>query len=215
MIWKNKKMGGTLYKHLRHKAKKYNRRGEKHAGRGLIPNRRDIDERPIIVEEKKRLGDFELDTIVGANHKGTIVSIIDRCSKITRLMLVSNATSDRVSLALKHLHKPFKEKNVLHTLTADNGKEFAAHKDITDELGGEFFFAKPYHSWQRGLNEHTNGLVRQYFPKGTDFTILTQEQILNVEYKLNNRPRKCLHFLTPCEAFDRMINDPSLGTFGT
>lgn len=203
-IWQDKHDGGKLYKHLRHKTKPYNKRGGKNAGRGLIPGRRDIDERPKIVNEKSRFGDFELDTIVGANHQGAIVSIVDRASKFTRLILISQATAEQVVKATQQALIPLKDKNLIYTFTADNGKEFACHAKITEALGGEFFFAKPYHSWQRGLNEHTNGLVRQYFPKGTDFTILTQEQVFEVEYKLNNRPRKCLNFLTPCEAFDAL-----------
>lgn len=196
LIWHDKQRGGNLYIHLRHKAKKYNKRGAKKAGRGLIPGRVDIDERPHIVNEKLRFGDFELDTIVGANHQGAIVSAVDRATKFAKLILVSQATAEQVTQALKQALSPFKEKNMIHTFTADNGKEFSRHADITKELHGNFFFAKPYHSWERGLNEHTNGLVRQYFPKGTDFTLLTQEQVLEVEYKLNNRPRKCLNFLT-------------------
>lgn len=215
MVWKDKQQGGTLYTHLRHKAKKYNKRGAKKAGRGLIPGRVDIDERPPIVEEKIRFGDFELDTIVGANHQGAIVSAVDRATKLTKLILVSQATSEKVTQALQQALIPFKEKNMIHTFTADNGKEFAAHADITKSLGGEFYFAKPYHSWERGLNEHTNGLVRQYFPKGTDFTILTPEQVLEVEYKLNNRPRKSLNFSTPYEAFNALMAQSSAGNFDT
>jgi len=214
-VWEDKAYGGKLYKHLRHKAKPYNKRGSKSAGRGLIPGRRDIDERPLIVNEKSRFGDLELDTIIGANHKGAIVSIVDRASKFTRLILISQATAEQVSAAIERALSPLKDKKMIFTFTADNGKEFAYHAKITDALGGEFFFAKPYHSWQRGLNEHTNGLVRQYFPKGTDFTILTQEQVFEVEYKLNNRPRKCLNFSTPCEAFDILTSSPSSGIFQT
>jgi len=199
LIWDDKKQGGNLYTHLRHKAKKYNKRAAKNAGRGLIPNRVDIDQRPIIVEQKTRIGDFELDTIVGANHKGAIVSIVDRCTKYAMLELVPQATKEAVREAIIRRLKPFKSN--LHTLTSDNGKEFADHEKISKELGVLFFFAKPYHSWERGLNEHTNGLVRQYFPKGTDFTILSKEQVANVEQRLNNRPRLVLDFNTPFERF--------------
>ena len=208
LIWKDKKQGGTLYQHLRHRAKKYNKRGNKNAGRGLIPGRIDIAERPLIVKKKSRIGDFEFDTIVGANHKGAIVSAVDRATKFTRLILIPQATAEQVTQALTQSLIPFKEKKMLHTFTSDNGKEFADHSTITKILGGNFYFARPYHSWERGLNEHTNGLVRQYFPKGTDFTILTAEQVLEVEYKLNNRPRKCLNFLTPIEAFEALASAP-------
>ena len=199
LIWKDKHAGGTLYKHLRHRAKKYNKRASKTAGRGLIPNRVDIDQRPLIVETKSRIGDFELDTIVGANHQGAIVSIVDRHSKYAILELVPRATAHAVSEViirrLKHLHA------TVHTLTADNGKEFSDHAQVSKSLNALFYFAKPYHAWERGLNEHTNGLVRQYFPKGTNFTMLTQDQVMEVEKKLNNRPRFSLNFETPAERF--------------
>ena len=96
--------------------------------------------------------------------------------------------------------------NLVNTLTSDNGKEFASHERVVERLGGAFYFATPYHSWERGLNEHTNGLVRQYFPKGTDFTLLTEEDVARVEQKINNRPRKILKFETPVEAFLRMTD---------
>jgi IS30 family transposase len=199
LIWKDKSSGGNLYLNLRHKAKRYNKRGSKKAGCGLIPNRVDIDQRPVIVDQKIRIGDFELDTIVGANHKGAIVSIVDRCSKYAMLELVPQGTKEAVRDAIIKRLSPYK--SITHTLTSDNGKEFADHEKISKELDALFFFAKPYHSWERGLNEHTNGLVRQYFPKGTDFTILTQEHVADVESRLNNRPRLILKFETPNERF--------------
>ena len=198
-VWEDKHAGGTLYKDLRHRGKKYNKRSSKTAGRGLIPNRVDIDQRPLIVEEKSRIGDFELDTIVGSNHQGGIVSIVDRHSKYAMLELVPRATAHAVSEAiirrLKHIHA------TVHTLTADNGKEFSDHEQVSKSLNAAFYFAKPYHAWERGLNEHTNGLVRQYFPKGTNFTMLTQDQVMEVENKINNRPRLILNFETPAERF--------------
>jgi IS30 family transposase len=199
LIWEDQKKGGKLYKHLRHKAKKYNKRGSKKAGRGLIPNRVDIEERPQIVNEKIRLGDFELDTIVGAHHKGAIVSIVDRCSKFSMLELIPHATKEVVREAIIKRLSPFRKD--VHTLTFDNGKEFADHEKISRALNASSYFAKPYHSWERGLNEHTNGLVRQYFPKHTDFTILTSEQVRDVEKRLNSRPRRILNFETPQERF--------------
>jgi transposase, IS30 family len=168
-IWANKKAGGQLYLHLRHRGKKYNKRSGKKAGRGLIPNRVDIDQRPTIVEKKERFGDFELDTIVGANHKGAIVSIVDRASKCAYLVLVQQATAENIHGAVCKRLNLLAKKGLVQTYTADNGKEFSGHEKIVKDLGGAFYFAKPYHSWERGLNEHTNGLVRQYFPKGTEF----------------------------------------------
>lgn len=201
-IWEDKRNGGTLHESLRRCGKKYNKRGGKKAGRGLIPNRVGIEDRPPEVALKQRVGDFEGDTIVGAGHRGAIVSIVDRKTKLTKLRLISGAKSDETAQALIDALMPIKE--CVHTITTDNGKEFSQHEFVASELDAKFFFANPYHSWERGLNENTNGLVRQYFPKGCDFTKLTQEQVLEVEKKLNNRPRKTLDFRTPNEEFLRL-----------
>jgi transposase, IS30 family len=195
----DKKSGGTLYLHLRHRKKKYNKRFGKKAGRGCIPDRNDISDRPKEVEKKKRFGDMELDTIVGKNHKGAIVSIVDRASKYTFLRLVPRGTAENVTQVIIGALKECTLHKLLRTLTADNGKEFSAHKTITAFTGATVYFATPYHSWERGLNEHTNGLVRQYFPKGTDFDTITDEQLKHVEWILNNRPRTVLKFDTPKE----------------
>ena len=125
--------------------------------------------------------------------------MVDRASKYTKLLSVSGKTAEAVSEALVKCLLPFKE-SVL-TLTSDNGKEFASHKYVSSILESSFYFAKPYHSWERGLNEHTNGLVRQYFPKGMSFDKICPQDVLRVEYLLNNRPRKILSFRTPCEVF--------------
>jgi IS30 family transposase len=198
-IWSDKRAGGGLYQHLRHRGKKYNKRGAKNAGRGLIPGRIDIDQRPDIVEEKARLGGWEIDTIIGKNHVGAIVSLVDRASKYTRIHLVPSKKADVVSEAIVNELKDLQGKT--HTLTADNGKEFARHAEIATHLGAEIYFAKPYASWQRGLNEHTNGLVRQYFPKKTRFDKITQQDVKKVEILLNTRPRRILNFKTPAEVF--------------
>lgn len=204
-IWQDKKNGGYLYKHLRHGNKKYNKRSGKNAGRGCIPGRIDIDERPKIIDEKQRIGDWELDTIIGKNHHGAIVSMVDRASKFTKLVLVPNKTSDEVTSAIAIALDPLKP--FVLTMTADNGKEFAGHQELTQRLDAQVYFAKPYHSWERGLNEHTNGLVRQYFPKGTEFASLNQDDVQKVESLLNERPRKVLDFQTPMEVFRRSFSD--------
>ena len=198
-VWTNKAVGGTLYRYLRHTGKKYNKRGAKTAGRGLIPNRTDIEDRPKIVETKSRIGDIEGDTIIGAKHKGAILSYVDRHSKYTKLALMPNKKSESVLIGTKQTLEQFKGR--LHTITFDNGKEFAGHQDLSSLLTVSCFFAKPYHSWERGLNEHTNGLVRQYFPKSTPFDILTTAMVQDVEDALNFRPRKILGYKTPCEVF--------------
>ena len=198
-IWKDRKNGGDLWIFLRHRGRKYNRRGEKTAGRGLIPGRVDISQRPEVVEEKSRVGDWEGDLIIGTNYKGAILSHVDRKSKYTKLAKLPDKRAKNVTRACRRRLKKLKE--LIKTITYDNGKEFAEHREIAQLLQCEVYFATPYHSWERGLNEHTNGLVRQYFPKGTDFTKLTHADVQEIEDKLNNRPRKCLQYKTPYEVF--------------
>jgi len=195
----DKKTGGILYLHLRRKKKKYNKRIGKTAGRGLIPGRIDIDERPEIVNAKERVGDFEIDTVIGKNHQGAIVTMVERKTKLTKLVLIQHKTEAETSEALISALDGIKQH--VTSLTADNGKEFAGHRKVAQALDAIVYFAKPYHSWERGLNENTNGLVRQYFPKKTDFTKLTYEEVRLVENKLNNRPRKTLNFQTPIQSF--------------
>ena len=205
-IWDDKQRGGELYKNLRHNGKKYNKRGSKNAGRGFIPNRIDIDQRPLIVEEKSRIGDWEIDTIIGKNHKGAIVSMVDRHSKFTMLAKVSRKTAYEVEEAL--ITRLSQVQDFVYTITSDNGKEFANHIAISKELEADFYFAHPYHSWERGLNEHTNGLVRQYVPKSTDFDKVSTEDIRKVEDLLNDRPRKVLKFSTPLEILNFQMPQP-------
>ena len=207
-IWKDKRKGGSLYKELRHSGKKYNKRSKGTAGRGCIPNRVDIDERPPIVEEKSRLGDWELDTIVGTAQSGVIVSMVERRSKLVKLVLLPRRTANEVGQVLVERLEPIKD--FVHTLTADNGKEFAGHVAVAEALEAGFYFAKPYHSWERGLNEHTNGLVRQYFPKTMRFDEITIEKLMEVEILLNNRPRKILGFATPQEVFNELSKATAL-----
>lgn len=197
-VREDKRAGGRLYKHLRHKGKKYSQRvSGKTAGRGCIPNRVDIDERPKVVEEKSRIGDWEGDTIIGAQHQGAIVSYVDRHSKFTVLKLVERKTADLVTEATLEKLSCIP----VHTVTYDNGKEFSDHVSISQALGASCYFAKPYHSWERGLNEHTNGLVRQYLPKGTNLRKVSDDIVQAIAYRLNNRPRKSLGYKTPAEVF--------------
>jgi transposase, IS30 family len=194
-IWEDKRKGGMLYRHLRHGGKKYNKRAYAHAGRGVIPNRRDIDERPTIVETKSRLGDWEADTIIGAGHRGVMVTLVERCSKYTLIAPLPSKHAQPVAQAiitlLKHSKLP------VHSITFDNGKEFAQHQVIANALNTQCFFAKPYHSWERGLNEHTNGLIRQYFPKNMPLDNITHSHVLKVQHLINQRPRAILNFKMP------------------
>ena len=198
----DKKAGGDLFQCLRRRGKKPNFKGKSHAGRGHIPNRVDISDRPDIVDDKVRLGDWEVDTIIGKNHRGAIVSTVDRVSKYTFLLRVLRKTKEAVCSAL--IRQLSSDGVPVLTITADNGKEFADHVRVAEKLGADFYFAKPYHSWERGLNEHTNGLVRGYLPKETDFLEVSDEEVQKVQDLLNSRPRKVLGYRTPAEVmFDR------------
>lgn len=204
-VWKDKKIGSEeLYKHLRRKGRKYRKRGCMPNGRGFIKNRVDIDQRPSIVDEKSRFGDLEIDTVIGKNHKGALLTINDRATGLVWIRLLSGKEAAPLTKATIEALMPIKE--LMHTITADNGKEFSFHEEIARELNVSVFFAKPYHSWERGANENTNGLIRQYFPKGTDFGEITHEQVYRVQGILNSRPRKRLGYLTPKEKFKQITN---------
>ena len=211
-IWQDKRQGGDLHKSLRRQGRKYSKRGSKNAGRGFIPNRVEIDQRPSIVEQKERFGDLEIDTIIGKNHKGAILTINDRAT--SRVWIRKLSGKEAIPVAKIAVWALRKVKNLIHTITADNGKEFAKHEEIAQKLEIKFYFCKPYHSWERGANENTNGLIRQYIPKGKDFSEVTNKQIKWIENKLNNRPRKRLGYLTPNEKFKQIINMNSVA-FGT
>jgi IS30 family transposase len=199
MIWGDKREGGDLWLSLRRRGKLYNKRAGKTAGRGLIPNRIDISERPAVVGRKSRVGDWEGDTVAGARHKGGLLTLVERKTRLTKIVLLSRATADATRAAAVRRLKPVR--GLVHTITFDNGKEFARHQRIAAALDAKIFFATPYHAWERGLNENTNGLIRDFFPKGTDFTTITSVQVARVERLLNSRPRKSLGFRSPNEVF--------------
>ena len=188
--------GGELYKHLRCQKRNRKRYGC-HERRGSLPNRRSIEERPEIVKERSRIGDWESDTVIGKNHKQAIVTVVDRKSRLLRMQKVDIRTAEKVGEAtIKMLSKEIRK-----TLTSDNGKEFATHEIVAEVLKVEYYFAHPYSSWERGTNENTNGLIRQYFPKRSAFNTITDEEVIVVMDKLNNRPRKCLGYKTPHEVY--------------
>ncbi len=198
-IYDNKASNGRLYLHLRHKNKKYHKRSNDYQRRGIIKNRICITTRPKIVDNKKRIGDWEIDTVIGANHQGVLVTIVDRKSKFALIKKVDSKHADVVTKATIDLLYPLRR--FTHTITSDNGKEFAYHEEISKTLDTKFYFANPYHSWERGLNEHTNGLIRQYIPKKSEFNNISKEEIVTIASKLNNRPRKALGYKTPFEVF--------------
>jgi IS30 family transposase len=195
-VWADKATGGDLYKHLRRRARKYKVRGSNGKTRsGQIKNRISIDERPLVVDEKTRVGDWEIDTVIGKGHRGALVTIVERATLFTLSMRVKSKRAKEVTAATLALLVPFK--GLVHTITSDNGKEFAYHEQIAAGLACDFYFAHPYHSWERGLNENTNGLLRQYFPKSTDFKNVSAAAVKQSVDELNNRPRKTLAFKTP------------------
>lgn len=203
-IWADKQKGGDLYTYLRRQGKKYDKRRNGKSTRGQIKNQVSIDDRPEIVDNKTRVGDWEIDTVIGKNHKGAIVTIVERKTLFTVAALVDSKQADVVTDATINLLTPLIGR--VHTITADNGKEFSWHENFAEALNTKVYFAHPYSSWERGLNENTNGLLRQYFPKGTDFRTLTQKDIDDAVYKINNRPRKTLGFKTAAEMMERSIS---------
>lgn len=197
-IYADKRRGGTLHQHLRSQ-KKQRKRYSGYLRRGQIPNRTSIDKRPQIVARKGRFGDWEADTIVGARHKGGIVSLVERKSKLIRLHKLATKEATEMRQTSVALLQPLAAK--VHTITVDNGKEFCQHEQMAADLQARIYFAHPYASWERGLNENSNGLVRQYFPKKYEFARITNSDLQQVEDLLNNRPRKTLGYRTPNEVF--------------
>jgi len=197
-ILADKHAGGDLHIHLRQHGKRRKRYGQ-YDRRGKLPNRVSIEERPQLVEQRERLGDWEIDTLVGKGHRGALVSLVERKSRYTLLHPVTQRLANLVADATISLLQPFA--GLVHTITGDNGKEFAEHLRIAEILKADFYFAHPYAAWERGTNENTNGLVRQYFPKKTDFSQVTLSETTCVVDQLNHRPRKCLDFMSPFDVF--------------
>jgi transposase, IS30 family len=200
-VYTDKKAGGYLHGYLRCQAKAYKKRG-KTDYRGSIPHRTDIAERPAIVDAKSRLGDWEADTIIGKGHQGVLVTLTERVSKLNLAIAVPRKEALLVKDAIIAALKPFKD--WVHTITFDNGCEFCQHLEIAKAIDCKTYFAKPYCSWQRGLNENHNGLLRQYFVKESPLNTVTQQQVNEAISELNNRPRKMLGYRTPWEVFEQM-----------
>jgi len=188
----DRKMGGKLYQHLRCQKKRHKRYG-KYEFRGRIPGRVGIEERPEVVNERSRLGDWEADTIFGRKKQQAIVTITERKARFTLMQKVSQKTSWEVGDALIALLQPYP----VFTLTVDNGKEFTEHQRVAQALRANVYFAHPNSAWERGTNENMNGLIRQYFPKGCDFSKITNQELEFATNRLNHRPRKCLNFESP------------------
>jgi IS30 family transposase len=197
-IYQDKRENGALWKHLRCQKKRRKRYGS-YEKRGQIPERVWIDERPLMVEQRDRLGDWEADTIISKGKQKAIVTLTERKTRMTLLKKVEDRTAETIKQAMIDLLCPFADQTL--TITCDNGKEFSEHTAIAEALDAKVYFAHPQAAWERGSNENANGLVRQYFPKGTNFSNLTEQDIERVMLRLNHRPRKCLGFSSPNMVF--------------
>jgi len=190
-----------LIKFLAQSRPKRRKRGQGKSRRGpTIPNRVGIEERPQVVEERGRYGDWEGDTVVGAHQQGFLVTLVERRSRMLQSQVVQTKQADEVAQAVIDALEEFPTSWV-RTITFDNGTEFARHEDMAQVLPVDIYFAAPYSSYQRGTNENTNGLIRRYLPKGTSFSNLSQKKLNWIVHELNNRPRKILGYRTPNEVF--------------
>lgn len=203
-IYRDAAGGGDLFAHLRRRHRRRRRQGRSGMGRGLIPGRVGIALRPKIVARRARLGDWEADTLEGAKGRGGIASLVERKSRYLLAAPLADKTAATMALQAGNALRRIK-RYARKTLTVDNGKEFARFKTIERTTGLAVFFADPYAAWQRGTNENTNGLLRQYFPKGADLRDLTQNQLAQALKRLNHRPRKCLGFQTPHEVISTAL----------
>ncbi len=195
-IQQDKSRDGLLFRNLRFR----NQRKRKYGSiepRGQLANRKSIHDRPAEIEQRSRFGDLEIDTIVGKNHQQSLVSIVDRKTGYLWLKKCSTRKAEEVCQATIRLLKPIKAH--LNTITADNGKEFSLHEYAAQELDVDWYFADPYSAWQRGTNENTNGLIRQYIRKGSDLNDYTDAYIAEITQRLNHRPRKRLGFKSPSQ----------------
>ena len=199
-VARNRAWGGQLYRHLRQGHKRY-RKG-KQSKRSVIPSPVYIDDRPAIVEERSRVGDWEVDTVMGKQGCGAIVSLAERKSRLYLVRKLPSKNASDVADAMIDMLKPYP----VLTITADNGSEFVEHQRVAESLDAEFYFAHPYASWQRGQNENSNGLLRQYVPKGTDLRKVTDEQLQAYQNRINLRPKKCLGFKQPLVVFNQLIS---------
>jgi transposase, IS30 family len=199
-IFLNAQKGGDLYQHLRRRHKRRRKQTRYGSGRRFLPGRVSIDERPSIVDQRKRFGDWEGDTLEGAKGTGGLATHVDRKS---RYLLAVKLLDKKAATMTQQTTKAFRKipRKLRHTLTVDNGREFANFKGLESNTKLTVYFADPYSAWQRGTNENTNGLLRQYFPKGTNLNSVSEKEVAFVVNKLNNRPRKCLNYQTPHEVF--------------
>ena len=199
-IYADAKAGGTLWMHLPRAKRKRRRRcpRQEGRGRGCIPNQRKIDTRPAEVETRQSVGNWEGDLINGAHETGNLVTLVERN---TRFSLIGRTDSKEAEEVAHTIIAQFEAlpQAVRVSLTLDNGKEFARHEEIAMKARLDVFFARPYHSWERGTNENTNGLIRRLYPKKSSFAEIGEAEIKRIDTFLNDRPRKCLGWMTPRE----------------
>ena len=203
-IYADKRAGGTLHLALRCQKPRRIRYGAKRHRRGVIRNAVSIDQRPAIVDQRRRFGDWETDLMFGLGQREALLTLNERKSRFVLIRHLPAKTSLGVSQAITEALEPFKA--LVHTLTSDNGTEFACHEHVAKALCAKWFFAHPYSSWERGANENHNGLIRQFFPKKLRFQDITADAVQFAIDRLNNRPRKCLRFKTPHEVFTRQLH---------
>ncbi len=197
-VRQDKAKGGDLYKHLRHRLK--HRKRPVSGKHEIIKNKVSIDDRPDIINNKERFGDWEIDLIVGGGNKGAMVTIVERTTAMLMIRKLENGKNAQ-ELADTVIDMLLPYKNAIKSITSDNGTEFVQHQRISEKLNSEFYFAHPYSSWERGLSEYSNKLVRQYIPKNSNFNNFDKEYVKQVQYKINRRPRKNLNFKCPKDLF--------------
>lgn len=199
----DKKQGGNLFKHLRHQLK--HRKRPVSGKQNTIKDRVSIDLRSAVINNKERFGDWEIDLIIGKDGKGAIVTIVERTTAFFLMRkLPFGKNAKELAENVIDMILPYKE--FVHSITSDNGKEFAQHKEISEKLLSQFFFAHPYSSWERGLSEYTNKLVRQYIPKKSIFNTFNDQEIKAIQHKINRRPRKNLNYDNPKNIFYKFVN---------
>lgn len=199
-VYRDAADGGQLFRCLCRTHKKRRKQRRYGSGRGLIPGRVSIHERPALVADRQRFGDWEGDTVEGAKGTGQITTHVERKSRYLIAARLDDKTAKATADAVTHLFRRI-PRRCRHTLTLDNGKEFARFGDIERKTGLSVYFADPYSAWQRGTNENTNGLLRRYFPKGSDFSKISDKDLAAALRKINHRPRKCLGYRSPHEVF--------------
>ena len=204
-VYRDARAGGVLYKDLVRTHKKRQKHYPYGRCRGAIVNRVDISERPVSANNRSRYGHWEGDTVVGHRHQGRLTTHVERKSRYLIASLMKDGTAEAFNQATCSSYQKIPPQ-YRQTLTLDNGSENAHHERLSEQLQMKIYFAKPYASWERGTNENTNGLIRRYFPKRTNFLEVTKKQLDRVVELLNHRPRKCLDYQTPFEVFNKITN---------